>query len=210
MVTQVSATSFVTRTKTRAVSYRHWKNWLIELFREDREHQAEDGADAGDEEAFEKDLHEDAAHGQADQSKHANGLAALVHEHDRQRQQEHGRRDDGDDGDGQMEALEHAKGASRSGCFAGGKRQHAWQPCVHVLRKLLCVFRVDESDVDRRDGLRAGGHIGRARHLEQVRQVQSDRSRNLTEPRRDPVWVRRCLRCGTLWPECRTRRSRDG
>ena len=112
-----------------------------------REYQAEDRADAGDEQTFEQNLHEDAADGKADQSKHADRFAALVHEHDRERQQKDGGGDDRDDGDGKVKALEHAKRSCRSGRFARGKREHAGKSRVDILRKLVRVLRIDECDV---------------------------------------------------------------
>ena len=63
-------------------------------------------------------LHEDAAHRQADETKDADRLAPFVHQHDGEREQEDRGRDDRHDGDGQMEALEHAEGSGRSGGFA--------------------------------------------------------------------------------------------
>ena len=113
-----------------------------------REHQAEDRADAGDEQALEQNLHEDATHGKADQSKHADRFAPLVHEHDRERQQKDGGGNDRDDGDGKMKALEHAKRSCRSGRFARGKREHAGKSRVHILRKLVRILRIDQRDVD--------------------------------------------------------------
>jgi len=82
------------------------------------EHEAKDRTDASDHQAFEKDLGEDATHGQTDEPQHADRLAPLVDQHDREGQQEHRRGHDGHHGNGEMKPLQHAKWAGRTRCFA--------------------------------------------------------------------------------------------
>ena len=126
-----------------------------------------------------------------------------------EREQKHRRRDDRDDGDRQMKALEHAKRPGRSCGLPRGKREHARQARVHIARELLRIVRIDERDVDRRR---------RTRRRPGRRLVESSRAdpAGAIEPRvglvrgeTDPASARRCRRCGTLARVFPRHRSRD-
>ena len=155
-----------------------------EAFGQDRQHQAERGTRPGDDEALEQHLHEDAAHGQADEPKDADGLAPLVHEHDGEREQEDGGRDDRHDGDGEVEALEHAEGSGRSGGLARRPRDHTRHARVDVAREGAGVRGIGQRDVDGRDVLGARRRARRPREVEQIGQVQPHLAGHRAEPRR--------------------------
>ena len=98
-------------------------------------------------------------------------------------EQEHRRSDDRDNGDGQVEALENTKRPSGSCSVASGKRQDPGIR-VHVSGKLPGIARIDQRDVDGSHILGAREDAVRPRHVQQIRQVQSHRSRDLPQPRR--------------------------
>ena len=129
-----------------------------ESFGRQRQHEAEERADARDADAFDEHLQQDAARGEADQAKYANRFAALVHEHDREREQEHRGGDDGDGGDGEMKALEDDERAGRSRLrLRPGRPRY---PGVRVLMSranAAAECRIDERDVDGVHVFGAGG-----------------------------------------------------
>ena len=134
--------------------------------------------------AFDQHLHEDAADGQSDETKDADRFAPLVDEHDGEREQEDGGRDDRHDGDGQMEALEHAEGSGRSGGFARRPRDDAWHARVDVAREGPGVSGIGQRDVDARDVLGARPAVPGDR-VRSSRSGRCSRTSRGTAPRRD-------------------------
>ena len=94
---------------------------------------------------------------QADQTQHADGLAAFVDEHDGEREQEDRGRKNRDRGDGIVKALEHGERAHGVAGEVRAHGAHAWHAGIHVPYEGVRIGRVDERDVDPVDRFGAGG-----------------------------------------------------
>ena len=86
--------------------------------------------------------------GEPNQPEYANRLAALVHQHDRERQQEHRRGDDRHRGDGEMKPLEDDECAAEARGPLRRARHHARRARVQLACDVGGRIRIDERDID--------------------------------------------------------------
>ena len=141
---------------------------------ERRERDAEGGARAGDDGAFEEHLREHARAGEPNQSERPHHLAPLVGEQHHQRQQEHRAGDDGEAGDGQVEAAEHDERVPFVFSAAAGPHADGGHARRQVPRERLGVFRTAEPDVDRRERVVCLRVVRITGQAQQVGQVEPD------------------------------------
>ena len=121
---------------------------------------------------------------EADQPQDANCAPPLLDEHHHQGEQEHRAPDDGDNGNGQMEALEDDEGAGAIVGRRGWPGDGAWQPCGKLASERRGIGRLGERDVDRRDGLERSRIRWIRDERREIRQVHPDLELRLRETQR--------------------------
>ena len=94
-----------------------------------REEHARNGARDRDDRSFGEHLKQDPLAREADQPQDADRAPPFLDEHHHQREQEHRAPDDGDNRNGEMEALEDDERAGALVGRRGWPGDGAWQPC---------------------------------------------------------------------------------